>query len=192
MWFCNPSPNLAFHKSGKSRKQPLGLIGGLGFHVQGYTGEMEAITPEAAGVVKAARHPDLEPLPQDWTNTLLMRLEALGCQCMSSGCVCEQADYIRQRTAPPMLRNSFIDLARETGLDYLAADEYYRNYLCDVRTEQSSERMKELGEEIAATGKVLFSERMPLADRETLRARYNAAASEYAAIGKHIYEPLRR
>ena len=131
----------------------------------------------------------LEPVPSDWTNSLLERLDALECACLSSGCVCENTAYIKQRTAPPMGRNEFIKLARGTGLEHTEAEEYYKNYLADIRAVQNSERMDELSEEIKETRKLLLPA-MSAAEVRPVLDRYNVASAEFDALAKHIYEPL--
>ena len=132
---------------------------------------------------------DLAPVPSDWTDSLLERLDALECACLSSGCVCEKAAYIRQRTSPPMDRNQFIELACTTGLGHREAGEYYKNYLVDIRYIQNSERMHELADEIRKSKEMLLPAMSPDAVRPVLE-RYNNASDEFDALAKHIYEPL--
>lgn len=131
----------------------------------------------------------LEPVPSDWTNSLLGRLDALECECLSSGCLCENTAYIKQRTSPPIGRNEFIRLACGAGLDHSEAEEYYKNYLVDIRAVQNSERMDELSKEIKETRKLLLPAMSPAEVRPVLD-RYNAASAEFDALAKHIYEPL--
>ena len=145
-------------------------------------------SPDAA-ILESAGEYDLEPVPSEWTDSLLERLDALECACASSGCVCEKAAYIRQRTSPAMGRNQFIELARTTGLGHLEAEEYYRNYLVDIRYIQNSERMHELADEIRKSREMLLPAMSPDAVRPVLE-RYNNASDEFDALAKHIYEPL--
>lgn len=75
----------------------------------------------------------LEPIPSDWTNSLLGRLDAMECRCDTSNCLCSKTEHIRERALTAMGKNQFVALAKKTGLSYSEAVEHYRNYLSDVR-----------------------------------------------------------
>lgn len=134
---------------------------------------------------------DLEPVPSDWTDRLLERLDALECACLSSGCVCEKAAYIRQRTSPPMGRNQFVELAGTAGVGHREAGEYYRNYLVDIRSRQHSAESQELLDQICEATRSL-RQCLPEAEEAVVLARLKTASQKRHELVKRIYEPLQQ
>lgn len=147
-------------------------------------------SPDAA-ILESAGEYDLEPVPSEWTDSLLERLDALECECASSGCVCEKAAYIRQRTSPPMGRNQFVKLASRAGVGSQEAEEYYKNYLVDIRTQQHSAESQELLDQICEATRSL-RQCLPEAEEAAMLARLKTASQKRHELVKRIYEPLQQ
>ena len=154
-------------------------------------GNMKMSRSPDAAILESAGEYDLEPVPSDWTDSLLERLDALECECLSSGCVCEKAAYIRQRTSPAMGRNQFIELARTTGVGSQEAEEYYKNYLVDIRTQQHSAESQELLDQICEATRSL-RQCLPEAEEAAVLARLKTASQKRHELVKRIYEPLQQ
>lgn len=144
-------------------------------------------SPDTATLESMAED-DLEPVPSEWTDSLLKRLDALDCG-LSSGCLCEKTAYIRQRTSPPMGRNHFVKLARRAGLGPREAEEYYKNYLVDIRTRQHSAESQELLAQICEATRSL-RQCLPEAEEAVALARLKTASQKRHELVKRIYEPL--
>lgn len=145
-------------------------------------------SPDTATLESTAED-DLEPVPSEWTDILLKQLDALDCACLSSGCLCEKTAYIRQRTSPPMGRNQFVKLARRAGLESLEAEEYYKNYLVDIRTRQHSAESQELLDQICEATRSL-RQCLPETEEAVVLARLKTASQKRHELVKRIYEPL--
>ena len=154
-------------------------------------GSMKTFRSPASETAENADVWDIEPVPSDWTDSLLERLDALECACLSSGCVCEETAYIRSRTAPAVERDKFIKLARRTGMSNEGACEYYKNYLVDIRTRQSSVESQELLDQICDATRAL---RESLSEEEAaiVLTRLKTASQKRYELLQRIYEPLQQ
>lgn len=152
---------------------------------------VKTLSSPSAAILESAAEYDLEPVPSEWTDSLLERLDALECECASSGCVCEKASYIRQRTSPPMGRNQFVELACTAGVGHREAGEYYKNYLVDIRSRQHSAESQELLDQICEATRSL-RQCLPEAEEAVVLARLKTASQKRHELVKRIYEPLRQ
>lgn len=153
-------------------------------------GYMKLANPSAGSAIRTGDDLYLEPIPSDWTNSLLERLNALECPCVSSGCLCSKTAYIRERTLPAMSKNKFVALAKKAGLDHSEALEHYRNYLSDARCRETHAQMRQLGEKRSAVIAKINPD-MPQSQTKALLASYKAYANESHAITDYVLEPIK-
>ena len=146
--------------------------------------------------MKAAQMPPvatngLDLVPADWTDDLLCRLKASGLGCgnrqTSTGDVLERVEY---RSSPPVAKSEFVALAKQLGLSYEEALEYYSNYLVDVRMEQNRDRVVELFDR-SEEGMDMLGLDVSDAQQKAGTQMLNDATKELSNLINYIYQPLR-
>lgn len=146
--------------------------------------------------MKAAQMPpaaadDLDLVPADWTDDLLRRLKASGLGCgnrqTGTGDVLERVEY---RSSPPVAKSEFVALAKQLGLSYEEALEYYSNYLVDVRMEQHRDRVVELFDR-SEEGMDMLGLDVSDAQQKAGTQMLNDATKELSNLINYIYQPLR-
>lgn len=129
------------------------------------------------------------PIPSDWTDSLLERLDAMECLCVASECICSKANYIRERVSPPMGKNQFANLAKKTGMSLSEAREYYANYQVDVGYAVHAEEFEKLYAEMSEAYDAFHEARRRGEDAWPPMDRYNETVKKIDALRKRIYAP---
>ena len=132
----------------------------------------------------------LDLVPADWTDDLLCRLKAsgLGCGNRQTGAG-DVLARIELRSSPPVAESEFVALARQSGLSYDEALEYYSNYLVDVRMEQHRDRVAELFDR-SEEGMDMLGLDVSSAQQKAGTQMLNDSTRELSDLINYIYEPL--